>query len=501
MQLVSLHHHHLVVLQVEAAVRHPAPRHHLCQVPQVDNRRAVEAQQLHVVDVLVAEGGVAGQDLAQHHQLLLPALGEVVVHAVQQAHRGLRAVLPPVLTLQVRLTRDREYQACRYEVRGVLVANVGGDKLTRLGQLDLQLHQLPAPQHRQLALVPHVLVGDEVRERDALPSPERHRAVTADLHAVKADEHVIGAQHTGRVRGGVHTAHQDTLAAGPHAVRPPQRLALHALPLYAQGREAAEAPGAHVVIEEVVDHGGGDHVAHVLHVFTHQRLERDADALSCAVKDGPTTVPPVDGGVNLDGQQVGAAVTVVRHLNAADHTRCHRDGVTAYRVPDHRHAVLQSGQGAKLQRHHSLPELSIIHIQQCNVAVNAYGHYTCEELAVVPPLLDLDLRVVVYAVCIGQQVRLALVHRHEAAAGGVHLPLALPGQGVVRLGVDGVHLDAAVHVLGQELLLCFLLHCNVLQSNLRWTLRGSASAMAIVIRGRLDRLSSPFRFTWSHLPG
>lgn len=60
--------------------------------------------------------------------------------------------------------------------------------------------------------------------------------------------------------------------------------------------------------------------------------------------------------------------------------------------------------------------------------------------ACVAAALSPHLRVVVDRVCVGEQHAPPLVHRHKAGGRGVVLPLALPGQGVVGLGVDAVHL-------------------------------------------------------------
>jgi hypothetical protein len=45
-----------------------------------------------------------------------------------------------------------------------------------------------------------------------------------------------------------------------------QSLALHALPLDAQAWETCELAVGKVVIQEVVDHWGGDYVTHVLNI-------------------------------------------------------------------------------------------------------------------------------------------------------------------------------------------------------------------------------------------
>ena len=68
------------------------------------------------------------------------------------------------------------------------------------------------------------------------------------------------------------------------------------------------------------------------------------------------------------------------------------------------------------------------------------------------PRVALYLCVVVYRVCIGEQVALALIRGDEPAARARHLALAAPWEAVVGLHMGSVNLDACIHELSQELL-------------------------------------------------
>lgn len=57
-----------------------------------------------------------------------------------------------------------------------------------------------------------------------------------------------------------------------HVTGLPQCLALHALPLNAQAREASELTMLQVVGEEVVHNGGGDDVTNILNITARQTL-------------------------------------------------------------------------------------------------------------------------------------------------------------------------------------------------------------------------------------
>mmetsp|Transcript_4711 Transcript_4711/g.8156 ORF Transcript_4711/g.8156 Transcript_4711/m.8156 type:complete len:211 (+) Transcript_4711:249-881(+) len=142
-----LKHHHLIVLQVPAHVGLSTGRHQLCQMAKVANGHAVEFGNLHVIDVLVAQSGIAGQHLAEDHHLLIRTLWHPMVQLLQQLHRRVSGKVRPILGLQVGLADCCEHQAGYYEVRGVTVTQVWRYQSCRLGQPDWQLQHFAFSQH------------------------------------------------------------------------------------------------------------------------------------------------------------------------------------------------------------------------------------------------------------------------------------------------------------------------------------------------------------------
>lgn len=75
----------------------------LRQVPQVAHSLAVKLLDANVVELLIAQRGVAGQHLTQHNQLLVRLALLAKVELLQQFDRGVRGILTAKLRVQVRL--------------------------------------------------------------------------------------------------------------------------------------------------------------------------------------------------------------------------------------------------------------------------------------------------------------------------------------------------------------------------------------------------------------
>ena len=104
-------------------------------------------------------------------------------------------------------------------------------------------------------------------------------------------------------------------------------------------------------------------------------LECDAHTLPAPVEHGAPAVAAVDGSIYLNGQQICAAMAVVRDLNPRDDARSDTDGIPPDRVADDRDRVLQAGQGPELQGGHAPPEFLILDIQHGNVTLHACRHH------------------------------------------------------------------------------------------------------------------------------
>ena len=94
---------------------------------------------------------------------------------------------------------------------------------------------------------------------------------------------------------------------------------------------------------------------------------------------------------HLHAQEVGRAVRVRRHLDAAHDPGRHRDRVAADRVPHDVDVVLEVGEAAKGDGRDARPELRVVDREERDVALGADREDAREELPVVAAPLDLDL--------------------------------------------------------------------------------------------------------------
>mmetsp|Transcript_325 Transcript_325/g.1097 ORF Transcript_325/g.1097 Transcript_325/m.1097 type:complete len:216 (+) Transcript_325:1266-1913(+) len=205
----------------------------------------------------------------------------------------------------------------------------------------------------------------------------------------------------------------------------------------------------------MLNHFSGDNVADVFSIITPQDLKRDSDALHVArvvrAEARAARIPWVYCCIDLDCQQVlGAARTIVLHVDAAHHADGDTRVVAADGKSHNRDLVLQVWKLLlELDRRQRLPEHRILYRQQSQVALQADAQDPCDVLLMVAPLADLHHCSVSNYVCIGEQPtfsRLAAGDCEGRAGLGV-LGLVRPGQRVVRLGDGREDLHDAVHAV------------------------------------------------------
>ena len=136
--------------------------------------------------------------------------------------------------------------------------------------------------------------------------------------AVEGQDDVPRAQLGAGRAGGLDAAHKDALLPRLHAHRISELRILQLLPLYPKGGKPLVAAVLAVVLEKVLDDCGWNDVANALRVVVPalQGLESDADARAVRVKNRTATVAAVDGGVDLDAQELRAAVRVAGDLDS-----------------------------------------------------------------------------------------------------------------------------------------------------------------------------------------
>ena len=374
---------------------------------------------------------------------MLPVLLDPpVAELLQQLHRRVEVVVLAVLVLQERHAHGGEHQPARDEVGGRRALYVPRyQSLHRVEGYGRFVHLTVAEVLDPRAL-PDVLLADEVVERYGFTRAEGHRAVGRDLRAVDADQHVVFPQRDFVLHQRLHRADQHTFLPRLHLEPLAHRGGLHALPRERQRGEPGVSLVLIVVVDEVFHHGRRDDVPDVLGVVVFQTLERDPDALALGVERGPAAVPRVDRGVDLDPQQVDASVRVVGHLGSGDDSGGDGDGDSADGVADDADRRGEMRERAELHGRDSLEELVLLHGQQGEVAFHADREHPRHVLDVGAAFLELHLRVMLYAVRVCQN---PAPGDDEPAGCARHLPLALPREAVVGLGVRAENLNHGVH--------------------------------------------------------
>ena len=188
------------------------------------------------------------------------------------------------------------------------------------------------------------------------------------------------------------------------------------------------------VRQEVVRDLCWDNVADILRLAVFERLEGDANTLVVlAAKRGPAAIPRINRRVDLDGEELAAAVDVLLHVDPGDDTLRDREVVAADGEADDRHLVLQRWQPLReLDRRYMLPKLGVGDGEEREVALAADRDHLRDVLGRRRALLHLDDRKVVDAVSIRED---ALAFDDETGGGGGGLAAHLPRKAVMRLRV------------------------------------------------------------------
>mmetsp|Transcript_66706 Transcript_66706/g.132178 ORF Transcript_66706/g.132178 Transcript_66706/m.132178 type:complete len:200 (-) Transcript_66706:152-751(-) len=180
----------------------------------------------------------------------------------------------------------------------------------------------------------------------------------------------------GELRGGINARDHHTGALRWHLGMGSKRAVLAALHLEAELTESCVRTVPLDVSKEVHDDLGRDDVAYVLRLAVLERLECHTHALVRVVEGWPAAVARVDGGIYLDCKKLTAAVHILLHVDARDHTL--RDGeiVASYREADDRGHVLERRQGVRQpDRQDVRPKALIMHSQQRQIALSADGDH------------------------------------------------------------------------------------------------------------------------------
>lgn len=120
------------------------------------------------------------------------------------------------------------------------------------------------------------------------------------------------------------------------------------------------------------------------------RIKR-ACSVNIRINAAAQTRPHPPPHTHLHAQEVGRAVRVRGHLDAAHHPGRDRDRVAADRIADDVDVVLEVGEAAKGDGRDARPELVVVDREERDVALGADREDAREELAVVAAPLDLDL--------------------------------------------------------------------------------------------------------------
>mmetsp|Transcript_23197 Transcript_23197/g.50708 ORF Transcript_23197/g.50708 Transcript_23197/m.50708 type:complete len:294 (-) Transcript_23197:1188-2069(-) len=284
------------------------------------------------------------QDVDQHHDLVVFPF-QWVVDLVGQVTQAVRNVLPPGTTiLQVWNAQDRKDQATHDQVGRGLVVPVRGDQLLGYGQGHLDLEGTPVPPYIQLHRVRGKFGLDVAGKGNPLPSvsPKGNVAVACHGDSVNGQNDVVFSQDVLGGTGRVAAPDRDTalcvvvafvavasffllfVAAVIISIPLGQlQIVSHGFVFqpriaHPQTNDAGMLPVLAYVFQKVQNDRYRNHVPNVLGVL--QRLKGNTDHLSGGcIDDRSTAVPPVDGGIDLDGQQVGTgALGVFRRFDAGN---------------------------------------------------------------------------------------------------------------------------------------------------------------------------------------
>mmetsp|Transcript_25432 Transcript_25432/g.83662 ORF Transcript_25432/g.83662 Transcript_25432/m.83662 type:complete len:354 (+) Transcript_25432:363-1424(+) len=321
---------------------------------------------------------------------------------IEQLHRRVIVPVFSVLALEVGRGGDGEDDAGDDEVGG-FAWDVVGDEADRAHERDLERLDRPRLQHLHLHLFAHILLRQDVREGDTLAGAERNGAVVRDGRFVEREDDIVLLEKLARGHRWLHAHHPHPLLLRLHPIARSHHRVLHLLPLEAEGGESGEGFVLLIISDEVVDDGRGNDVPNVFALIRLERLERHPHALAVARKDWAAAVAGIDRRVDLRREELGRAVRVRRHLDAAHHAARHGEAVPSDWVPNHDDAILQPRE--RPEPHLSAriaPELRVRDGKESQIALVRDAHDLGEELLVVIAQLHLDLRRVLDAMRVGQ---------------------------------------------------------------------------------------------------
>ena len=226
-----------------------------------------------------------------------------------------------------------------------------------------------------------LLVADDVHFQRVVRELALHRLGHLDALAVHLDETVAG--HRQSVHGEDHVADLEFAVARPAGhhvadenpvvvILQPERMPLVTV-LEVEGGDGHVDVFVVVPIgdvpEEVLQHRGGDHVADVLGDIPAVALESHADDL-VVLQHRAAAVAGVDGRVDLTGQvAVHRRVAVGLEVDARHDALRDREPLAANGIAEDRHAGLEPGDAADLQRAQSLVKIGVADFQHGQVAI------------------------------------------------------------------------------------------------------------------------------------
>ena len=153
--------------------------------------------------------------------------------------------------------------------------------------------------------------------------------------------------------------------------------------------------------------GHRDDVTDILRVLLV--LEGHADDTTILIEGGASGVARVDGGIDLDGEQIGARVGIALDLDARDHAHRHAHALAALGIAHHRHFVLEARDGAELERRRPFPKALVFDGERGEVTLVRDLAPRGDILARVARLAHLHVRRVRHHVRVREDAHLALV--------------------------------------------------------------------------------------------
>mmetsp|Transcript_107607 Transcript_107607/g.186781 ORF Transcript_107607/g.186781 Transcript_107607/m.186781 type:complete len:233 (+) Transcript_107607:97-795(+) len=218
---LSFQNEHEVALQAKTEEVAFTSVNELLRVMQIPHLLAVNCEEHHVLEVLVTNREVMGQQLRQHNDGLPRCLSALIHDAVHELNRCLAIPLLSKLRPQEWHREVREDKSSNNYVRGTLMLHVEevnrDDGRLGVEVANLDVHYLAISKDLEPSRFTVELLRYKPGEGNTLVLAESHGAIVGNGLALKRQQHVIRPQKLGHSGSRRNSGDEDTLLLCLHA--------------------------------------------------------------------------------------------------------------------------------------------------------------------------------------------------------------------------------------------------------------------------------------------